>query len=173
MRYFHRRARGVEGYEPPPGSKEGAQADDLLRTYDEQAARFIVNYGVQQAERTNFSMRFFGALMQCVPGAIAAFETRKAETWKAKIRERAEVDRKREYEQWNERGRAALAALPKEPREALYAGVRADFLARWPRNADQGASPFLNRMIESAVIAKIMGDGQNASSASTDPVRFS
>src|ERR1700722_3174974 len=40
VRYFHRRARNVDAYELPPGGKEAAQAEDLLQTYGEEAARF-------------------------------------------------------------------------------------------------------------------------------------
>ena len=38
IKYFHRRARNTEGYELPPGSKEGIQAEDLLRAYGEEVS---------------------------------------------------------------------------------------------------------------------------------------
>lgn len=166
VKYFHRRARNVEEYEPPPGSKEGIQAEDLLRAYGEEAARFVVDYGIRQAERTKFSMRLFGALMQYVPDAIAAFERRQLASAESEARERAEADRKRESEQWYERGREALAALSIEKREALETEVKTDFLARWPREAARTESQFFKRMIESAMISRIIGTEQGGSNSS-------
>jgi hypothetical protein len=172
VRYFHRRARRVEAYELPPGGKEGAQAEDLLRTYGEEAARFVIDYGIRQAERTKFSMRTFGALMQYVPDAIAAFEERRAASVASDARERAEAKRKQETEEWYERGRKALAALPPEKRAALEAEAKADFLARWPRQANQTESQFFKRMIDNALIAKII-NREGRSNSSDGPIRVS
>jgi hypothetical protein len=165
VRYFHRRARRVQVYDIPPHGKELAQAEDLLRTYGDEAARFVIDYGIRQAERTKFSMRVFGAIMQYVPDAIAAFEERRSASAASEARERAEAKRKREAQEWYERGRAALAALPQKKREALAAEVKADFLSRWPTQANQTESQFFRRMIDNAIISKIIGgpnpgDGQ-------------
>ena len=172
MKYFHRRARSIAAYELPPGSKEGVQAEDLLRTYGEEAARFVIDYGIRQAERTKFSMRTFGALMQYVPDAIAAFEERRAAAAASDARERAEAKRKRETEEWYDRGRKALAALPQEKRDALAAEAKADFLSRWPTQANQTESQFFKRMIDNAMIAKLI-DGQDRSNPSEGQIRVS
>ncbi len=172
VRYFHRRARNVEGYELPPGGKEAAQAEDLLQTYGEGAARFVIDYGVRQAEHTKFSMRVFGAIMQYAPDAIAAFEHRKSASAASAARELAEADRERETEEWYRRGREALASLSKEKRSTLETEVKADFLARWPQDAARFENQFFKRMIESAVISKIMG-GENGSKSSDNQVRLS
>jgi len=172
VRYFHWRARNVEGYEVPPHGKEGAQAEDLLRAHGEEGARFVVDYGVRQAERTKFSMRVFGALMQYVPDAIAAYEGRKASSAQSEARDRTEADRKRATEEWYTRGRAALAALSIGQRETLEAEVKADFLSRWPKEAERTESQFFKRMIENAIISRIMG-GEDRSHSSDGPVRVS
>ena len=173
VQYFHRRVRGVEGYQLPAGSKEALQADDLLRTYGAEGARFAIDYGIRHAEKTNFSMRLFGALMQYVPDAIAAFEERKSGAAEAQGRERAEADRKREYEKWYAKGRAALAALSKEKRDALEVEVRADFLARWPGSGERSESQFFKRMVESAMISRVIGAEEGSSDSSTGEVRVS
>ena len=166
VRYFHRRARNVEGYELPPGGKEAAQAEDLLQTYGEEAARFVIDYGIRQAEHTKFSMRVFGAIMQYVPDAIAAFEARKSASAESAARERAEAARKQATEEWYRKGREALAALSQETRDTLEAEVKADFLSRWPKDAGQFENQFFKRMIENAIIAKIMpGEDRSNSSA--------
>ena len=168
VRYFHRRARGIQAYELPPGSREAMQADEILKTCGDEVARFTVDFAVRQAEKTNFSMRVFGALMQYVPDAIAAFEKRKSAAAEADGRERSEADEKRRHDDWYERGRAALEALTPQNRQALEAEVKADFTARWPRNPDRGDSQFFKRMVESAMISKIIGaepGGSNPSPA--------
>jgi hypothetical protein len=172
VKYFHRRARRIDAYELPPGSKEGAQAEDLLGTYGEEAARFVIDYGIRQAERTKFSMRTFGALIQYVPEAIAAFEERRAAAAGSVARERAEVKQKRETAEWYERGRKALAALTQEKRDALAAEATADFLSRWPTQANQTESQFSKRMIDNALIARLL-DGQDRSNPSEGQVRVS
>ncbi len=172
VRYFHRRARNVEVYELPPGGKERAQAEDLLRTYGEPGSRFVIDYGIRQAERTKFSMRVFGAIMQYVPDAIAAFEESQAASAESKAKERREADRKRAIEERYENERKALAALSKENRDALEAEFKADFLSRWPKEAARTESMFFKRMIENAIISKIM-DGQDRSDSSDGQVRVS
>ncbi len=157
VRYFHQQMRGIEDYALPQGGKEGSQADDLLNAYGEEAVRFIVNYGLRQAERTHFKMRLFGALMQYVPDAMAAFENRKSALATTASREQAEGERKREHERVYEEGRKALAALSQEARETLYAEVKADFLRRWPRTAGNGESQFLERIIETSMISRLRG----------------
>ena len=173
VKYFHRRARGVEVYEPPAGSKEAVQAEELLKSYGEEAARFTVDYGIQQAEKTKFSMRVFGALMQYVPDAIAAFEKRKSAAVVVKTRERVEADEKRQYDNWYKRGRAALEALSLENREALEAEVKTDFKARWQGNPDRGDSQFFKRIVESAMISRIIGAGPGGVKSPGDEVHLS
>ena len=173
VKYFHRRVRGVEAYEPPAGSKEPAQAEGLLKTYGEEAARFAVDYGIQQAEKTKFSMRVFGALMQYVPDAISTFEKRKSAATAVNRRERIEADEKRQYDDWYKKGRAALEALSPEKLAAVEAEVKADFSARWRGNSDRSDSQFFKRMVESAMISRIIGAGPGGVKLSGDEVHLS
>lgn len=152
--YFHSRVRGVEGYRPPSGSKETSQADDLIRNYGEEGARFIVDYGAAEAEKTQFRMRFFGGLLQYVPDAAAALERRQTAAARAGERERADAGREEAELRYAE-GRKLLAGLTPEARLALYSEVRKDYLSRWP-NAAPGAGRFLERMIESAMIRRLL-----------------
>ena len=149
------------------------QAEDLIRTYGEEAARFVIDYGIRQAERTRFSV--------CVPLALScntswmlSQHSRSAGRAAAAsdARERAEAKRKREAEEWYKRGRKALAALPPEKRDALATEVKADFLSRWPTQANQTESQFFKRMIVNAIIAKLI-DGQDRSNPSEGQIRMS
>ena len=106
------------------------------------------------------------ASMQYVPDGIATFKRRQLASTESEAHERAEADRKRESERWYERGREALAALPIEKREALETEVKADFLARWPRGANRKESQFFKRMVESAMISRIIGTGQDSAKSS-------
>jgi hypothetical protein len=173
VRYFHRRARGVESYVLPPGSREAAQAEELVKTHGLEATRFAIDYAIRQAEKTNFSMRVFGALIQYVPDAIASFEKRKSAAAEADGRERSEADNKRKYDDWYKRGRQALEALAPEKREALEADVKTEFATRWPRSPERGESQFFKRMIESAMIAKIIGAGPSSANPSAGQVQLS
>lgn len=155
VQYFHRRVRGVENYRAPAASKEGIQADDLIRIYGEAEARFIVDYAVSEAEKTRFRMRVFGALLQYVPEACAAFERRKAASAAADERARAEAEREREIDRHYTEGHKLLAGLTAEARLALYSEIKADYESRWPAHS-AGESQFLERMIENAMITKLL-----------------
>ena len=87
-----------------PGGKEGTQAEDLLRTYGEEAARFAIDYGIRQAGAHEILNACLWRLMQYVPDAIAALEERKSASAESEARERAEADRKRAIEKWYAEG---------------------------------------------------------------------
>ena len=80
--------------------------------------------------------------------------------------------RKQAIEERYEKGRKALAALPREKRDALTEEAKADFLSRWPSQANQTESQFFKRMIENALIARIV-DGDGGSNSSEGQIRVS
>ncbi|SRR5579871_294204 len=152
VQYFHRRVRGIENYELPPRSKEGMQADEILAAHGKDAARFVVEYAAQQAERTKFSMRVFGAIAQYIPEGIAAYQRRNRVADANRRREHAIEEEKRQAEVVYQRGKAALGALPAAARTALHDEIKAEYQAKYPR---VGESQFVERMIERAMIARL------------------
>jgi hypothetical protein len=156
VQHFHRRARGIENYPVATGGKECNQANDLIGNYGEDGARFIVDFAVAQAEKTNFKMRVFGGLLQYVPEAAIALDRRKSANAVDAERDRAEAERKEKIREHYEAGKQLLTGLAPEARLALYAQVKAEFQSRWS-GGRVGESPFFERMIENAMIAKLMG----------------
>ncbi len=168
VKYFHRRARGIDGYEIPANSKESAQADDLLTTYGSEEARFIVDYAIREAARTHFNVKFFGAVLQYIPEAMTAFNKKRSVMQSEEAWARAEAARKLETTRIYEKGKQVLAALAAEKRDALHTEVRAELLRRWPKAGEGGGgNQFLDRMVEHAMIKKLMSqtDGHEALSA--------
>ena len=174
VKYFHQRARGVSHYELPPGGKEATQAEDLIQTSGEKACRFLVDYGCRKAEQTHFSMRFFGALLQYVADGMAAFEERDHAAERKSLADQAEEGRKRRYQEWFDRGRAALANLTADERTALENHITTDFQARWAPRATTAENHFFKRMVESAMMTKLIGGGPDAiENPSTETTRLS
>jgi hypothetical protein len=156
VQHFHRRERGIENYPVATGGKECNQANDLVSAYGEDGARFIVDFAVAEAEKTNFKMRVFGGLLQYVPEAAIALDWRKSANAVDAERDRAEADRKEKIREHYEAGKQLLTGLAPEARLALYAQVKAEFQSRWS-GGRVGESSFFERMIENAMIAKLMG----------------
>jgi hypothetical protein len=53
--------------------REIGQVTELLETYGEDFVEFLIDYAIVEARRTSFSMRWFGATLQYVDEAVAAF----------------------------------------------------------------------------------------------------
>jgi hypothetical protein len=62
VRYFHQRIHG-DSAPSEPSQREVEQAKDLIETHGEAAAKFIVNYAIEQAPKTKFEMQVFGAVL--------------------------------------------------------------------------------------------------------------
>lgn len=90
IRYFHRRNSGLEISEFKP--KEIEQAERLISKYGDEIAYFVIDYAIEEAKKTNFNMKSFGAVLQYEREALERYEVIK------KIRQKEEEDRKRQLE---------------------------------------------------------------------------
>lgn len=90
IRYFYKKNSGLEISEFRP--KEIEQAERLINKYQDEIARFIVDYAIEEAKKTNFNMKSFGAVLQYEKEAVEKYEAMK------KIRQKEEEDRKRQLE---------------------------------------------------------------------------
>lgn len=126
VRRFHELARGITGYSPLQGSRELHQAEGLLKRFGRTKVNFILDFAVRSAKTTNFKMRTFGALLQYIPEAIAAYEQaekREEHTRRAHLEREA---RERSHDETMKRAQERLKALPPERYDALYNTVKAD-----------------------------------------------
>jgi hypothetical protein len=62
VRYFHQRIHG-ENSPSEPSKRELEQATQLIKSYGEDVAKFIVNFALEEAPKTKFDMQVFGAVM--------------------------------------------------------------------------------------------------------------
>ncbi|MBI1766484.1 MAG: hypothetical protein HYR56_34185 [Acidobacteria bacterium] len=75
VRYFHQRLRDVQtDYEP--NRRELEQALQLLCDYGEEAARFLVDFALEEAPKTKFDMQVFGAVLVYEKRAMSRFRKR-------------------------------------------------------------------------------------------------
>jgi hypothetical protein len=166
VRHFHRLARGVDHYELPAGSREVIQADELLRLYGQETARFVIALAVKQAQKTNFGMRTFGAIMQYIPEGVAAFELHRKRVAAKTNRDQTKAAERARAEIEYEKGREKLRALSPAARDALYKEVKAAILARssWVKDPDHSPllGRFLQRMIEAGMIDRLNGESKNS-----------
>lgn len=75
LKYFYKRNSGIEISEFKP--KEIEQAERLIYKYKEELARFIINYAIEEAKKTNFDMKTFGAVLQYEASAVEKYEAMK------------------------------------------------------------------------------------------------
>lgn len=70
VQYFHQSARNRVNYQPGPHSKEVGQAEALLTAHGFEAVKFVIGFAVQEARKTAFKMRTFGAIFQYVEDGL-------------------------------------------------------------------------------------------------------
>lgn len=75
VRYFHQGVHG-EGTTAQPNRRELEQATQLLQDYGEEAARYVVDFALAEAPKTNFEMQVFGAVLVFEKRAISSFRKR-------------------------------------------------------------------------------------------------
>jgi len=156
VQYFHTRARGKDSYEPH-GTKEVDQAASLSARYGEEKARFIVDFAIQEAQKTNFKMRTFGALFQYVSDALAEWDYQEIERERVhKLQARvAEETRQQEDEQRG--GEELLEQLSPDQFQTLYDVERQRLFERLPQAA-QWESPVLEATIRAALINRLLNE---------------
>lgn len=62
VRYFHQCVHG-ENAQANPSKRELEQATQLIHDYGEAAAKFIVDFAIEEAPKTKFEMQVFGAVL--------------------------------------------------------------------------------------------------------------
>ncbi len=91
VRYFYKKNTGRDISEVKP--KEIEQAERLLYKYKEEMAHFIVDYAIEEAKKTNFNMKAFGACLQYEREAMERYEITQ------KLKQKEEEDRRRKAEE--------------------------------------------------------------------------
>ncbi len=99
VKYFYKKNTGRDISEVKP--KEIEQAERLLYKYKEEMAHFIVDYAIEEAKKTNFNMKTFGACLQYEREAMEKYEI----TQKLKQKEEEDKRRKAEEERLKEEER--------------------------------------------------------------------
>jgi len=125
VKYFYKNNSGIDV--SLPRDKELDQAKKLLERYGEKIAYFIVDYAIEEAKKTNFNMKTFGAVLQYEAEAVERYKTIKKmkQIEEEERRKREEEERLREEERQREEEMAAridevLGNLPEEDLEGLY-----------------------------------------------------
>ena len=90
LKYFYKKNSGRDINEFKP--KEIEQAERLLYKYDFEKACFIVDYAIEEAKKTNFDMKSFGAVLQYEAEAIEKYEAMK------RLKQKEDEDRRRKEE---------------------------------------------------------------------------
>lgn len=146
VRYFHKLARGVENYQPYRGIKEKSQALALVNAHGLERARFVIDFAVAQARKTNFQMQTFGAVLQYVSDAINEHE--RQENMKAQKRAQAEEQLRQEEANID----ARLKALPKKSYRVLYSEVKGRLLTENPWLEEHQASAMFRSLVKKEML---------------------
>ncbi|HPC76703.1 MAG TPA: replication initiator protein A [bacterium] len=91
VKYFYKKNTGRDISEVKP--KEIEQAERLLYKYKEEMAHFIVDYAIEEAKKTNFNMKTFGACLQYEREAMEKYEITQ------KLKQKEEEDKRRKAEE--------------------------------------------------------------------------
>lgn len=70
--YFHQKHNRIDRYQPT--QKELKQAKQLIEDFGEEKAQYITDHALQKAPETNYRMKYFGAVLGYVDGALKAFD---------------------------------------------------------------------------------------------------
>ncbi|MCX7795046.1 MAG: replication initiator protein A [bacterium] len=141
LRYFYKRNSGVEVSELKP--KEIEQAEHLIYKYGKEISSFIIDYAIEEAKKTNFDMKTFGAVLQYEAIAVGRYEE-----MKNLEKKRAEEEKqRREKEAKEERERLEAEELARKIDEIL-AGLSEEELNEVKKEAEKRAkergSVFIN-----------------------------
>jgi hypothetical protein len=157
LRYFHRRARGQERYQSPPGSRELELALELLEQHGAERARFIVDFAVDEAKTTRFRMRTFGALIQYVNEALGEWDRREQSRAQQRHYEALEEERRLQEDEERKRAVEQLEAFRRsspEDYQTLFDEEKTKFL-RWLPSAAKWPPHELEQNVRGAMILEL------------------
>jgi hypothetical protein len=146
IQYFHKLARNRDNYRPHPGSKELSQAEAVLKTCGIEKARYIVEFAVEEAKKTNFSMRNFGAVLQYVSEAVSKYEHWEAERARTKQEEAAARQQEEQYIN------SHLQRLTNEQYTKLYEDAKKQSLKDFPQLAVHQNADFFQTLIKREMV---------------------
>jgi hypothetical protein len=132
VKYFHLQARGKKDLIPDSSSKEISQAAGLLVKHDLETAKFIVDFAVKEARKTNFQMRTFGAILQYVADAEAAREQWLSSRGSGPVSAATDDDPYLQEIEAHRRAEERLDALSNEEYESLHEKVKTELKQRYP-----------------------------------------
>lgn len=127
-------------------AKELHQATDLIAAHGVAAARFIVEFAVEQAAQTRFRMRHFGAVSSYVDEALARLERQRSKAAnEAQARERCrEEDLRIRYEAWRRKEVERLkATMDPGDLAALEEAMQRQILREYGSNPPPAAETLL------------------------------
>lgn len=116
-----------------PSPKEIGQAKSLVAELGQNRAHFVLDFAIEEARRTRFEMRYFGAIFQYLEEALARFETEQARLADAVAarQEAEEEERRLAYSRWRSQEVARLRqGMPRAELDALTERVRAQLANR-------------------------------------------
>jgi len=131
VNYFHSKLK-PDNNNHQPTQKEIQQAQDLLSEYNEEEIKYIIDYALKEAKKTNFQMCYFGAVLNYVKDAIFQLEEKKKweEEEKARLKKQRELAKLREeYENYKkEKLNSYLSQMSSEEKEQEIEKIKQNFL---------------------------------------------
>jgi hypothetical protein len=120
VHHFHQRL-GRSDHQPT--SKELDQATSLIANHDYEIVKYIIDYALEQAQKTNFKMRTFGAVFQYCQEALRTYESEKRQRKLFEVQENKRKQESLKEEKQAKREKEALDrlynSLPKKEREKI------------------------------------------------------
>ena len=113
-----------DGKAPPmeQGKKQLDQARQLIGKHGDNKAKFIVKFASEEANKTNFNVQVFGAVLRYEAGATTRFAEHQANLKRREEQRKEEAKQREEERRWQERrelGSRLFKELPEKELEKL------------------------------------------------------
>lgn len=156
IRYFHKTFHGVDAHSPQ--SKETSQALSLISQHGSEACRHVVDFARAEAEKTNYSIQHFGAVLSYASRALSE-RTRKRQEPPPTARPVPPFVQPAETE-FQTRGESRLALLSKEQSRSRFERAKAELQSQNPfvaRHWKEGNETY-DKMIRARVIRELAAE---------------
>lgn len=149
VRRFHKARDHAPSRVPTP--RELDQARELIESHGAEAADFVVDFALHQAQQTRFQMKTFGAVLQYVPEALVA-RRRQGRSRRQAVRH-SDSDR---FLDWRrERVDAARTAMEPARLRELEEAVRADLLEESRGSDDLGFELLVRTRVDALIASRL------------------
>ncbi|MEA1965633.1 MAG: replication initiator protein A [Candidatus Aerophobetes bacterium] len=91
--YFQNKHNQIKDYKVK--KKELEQAQRLIDQYGEEKAKYIVNYALKKASRTNYKMKYFGAILNYIEEASKVFKEEKVREKREREKLKQQIEEKK------------------------------------------------------------------------------